>query len=122
MRPNTEDKSTGAWRDLEETCEAALRISREVASHIDGGAVVGAYLPLLRRQLDLAEEVRSRIARLGGLGPERLDDERPHDGRQRVIGHLVELLDLEQSNQTMLSRRGARITAGPRLATAAIGA
>jgi len=117
MSPNTESRSAGAWLDLEQTCEAALRLSREVALHIDGGARAGDYLPLLGRQLALAEEVRSQIARLGGLGPHR-DGER----RQRVIGHLVELLDLEQSNQTMLSRRGARISAGPRLEAAAFGA
>ena len=122
MRPNTEAKSTGAWLDLEETCEAALRLSREVASHIDGGAGVGVYLPLLRRQLDLAEEVRSRIARLGGLGPNRQDRGHQDEGRQRVVGHLVELLDLEQRNQTMLSRRGARISTGSRMGAASIGA
>lgn len=117
MSANTESGSAGAWLNLEQTCEAALRLSREVASHIDGSAGVGDYVPLLRRQLILADEVRSQIARLGGLGPSRHGER-----RKRVIGRLVELLDLEQSNQTMLSRRGARITAGTRLGAAAFGA
>ena len=117
MNPNTESDSAGAWLSLEQNCEAALRLSREVATHIGGGAGAGDYLPLLKRQLALAEEVRSEIARLGGLGPGHAGER-----RQRVMGHFVELLDLEQRNQTMLSRRGARISVGPRLGTAAFGA
>jgi len=120
MNPSSKPKTASDWLDLEEACEAALSLSREVASHLDGGAGVGVYLPLLRRQLDLAEEVRSRIARLGGLGGG--DAGRQNERRQRVIGHLVELLDLEQSNQTLLSRRGARISSGTRMGAAAIGA
>ncbi|MFH1567167.1 MAG: hypothetical protein ABIL09_04145 [Gemmatimonadota bacterium] len=99
-----------AWLDLERTCEAAIDLSRRVAAHIGAGARAGDYLPLLREQLALADEVRSRIARLGGLGPDPGAGER----RQRVIDQLVELLDLEQGNQKLLARRGSRLTGRPR--------
>ncbi|MFC1526179.1 hypothetical protein ACFL6X_05135 [Candidatus Latescibacterota bacterium] len=110
--------SSTAWRDLEDSCDAAIRLSREVASHIQEGSRAGDYLPLLRRQLALADEVRDEIARLGGLGPTAGDGDR----RQRLVGRLVELLDLEQCNQSLLTHRGARISHGTRPPRPSVGA
>ena len=104
---NGSGSAAPSWRDLEKTCEAAIQVSRQVAAHLNAGAMAGDFLPLLRHQANLANEVRDDIARLGGLGPEKTAD----SGRDRLLGRLLELLDMERENQRMLSRRGVRLTA-----------
>lgn len=96
-----------SWHDLEETCKAAIGVSRQIAAHLHRGAMACDFLPLLRHQADLADTVRDDIARLGGLGPGKRAD----GGRDRLLGCLLELLDMERDNQQMLARRGVRLTA-----------
>jgi len=105
--PHGSRSAAPSWHDLEKTCEAAIRVSRQIAAHLHAGAMAGEFLPLLRHQADLADAVRDDIARLGGLGPEKTAP----SGRDRLLSRLLELLDMERENQQMLARRGVRLTA-----------
>ena len=103
------ERSEGLWDDLDNACEAAFGISRHLSDHLGKEASAGECVPLLQRQLDLAERIREGIGRL----QVQRDSGRPWvaDGArtQQLVGRLKDLLDLEQHNYDLLTRHGMRL-------------
>jgi len=103
------DRSDGLWDDLDNACEAAFGISQNLTDHLGKEASANECVPLLQRQLDLAERIRQGIGRLRV----QRDSGRPwaSDGArtQHLVGRLKDLLDLEQQNYDLLTRHGMRL-------------
>jgi len=103
------ERSDGLWDDLDNACEAAFGISQHLSDHLGKEASADECVPLLQRQLDLAERIRQGIGRL------RVQrDSGRHwasDGArtQQLVGRLKDLLDLEQQNYHLLTRHGMRL-------------
>lgn len=95
--------------ELETLCAALLYLSQQVAGALQQGAGAPVLVPLLRQELDLARRLQEGIfssARQPGGA-------RTGERRQRLASDLRALLDLEQDNHRLLSRRGIRLR-GPR--------
>ena len=103
------ERSDGLWDDLDNACEAAFGISQHLSDHLGKEASANECVSLLQRQLDLAERIRQGIGRL------RVQRDSGHpwasDGTrtQQLVGRLKDLLDLEQHNYDLLTRRGMRL-------------
>lgn len=100
------------WQELETTCDEAIQASQHVGACLDRGVGAAEFVPLLRRELELARSIQSGIARLRAGGSS------PPPGwiataRDRFARRLAQLLDLERDNRRQLSRRGVVISGLP---------
>ena len=99
------------WQELETTCDEAIQASRHVGACLDRGVGAAEFVPLLRRELELARSIQSGIARLrsgGSSAPGGIAT-----ARDRFARRLAQLLDLESDNRRQLSRRGVVISGLP---------
>ena len=103
------EPSDNLWDNLDNACEAAFGISRNLSDHLGKEASADQCVPLLQRQLDMAERIREGIGRLRV----QRDSGRPwaSDGArtQQLVGRLKDLLNLEQQNYDLLTRNGMRL-------------
>ena len=103
------EQSEGLWNDLDNACEAAFGISQHLSDHLGKEASANECVPLLQRQLHLAEKIRQGIGRL------RVQRDSGYSGAsdgartQQLVGRLKDLLDLEQQNYDLLTRHGMRL-------------
>ena len=94
------------WLALETTCAEAIHLSKTVANHINDSAPAHQVVKLLRRQADLSDQLR-----LGLRDAESLAATARSHGAQ--LGEQMKLLlDLEDRNFQLLSRKGMRLS-GP---------
>lgn len=107
--PESGSNPPAHWNELEASCAGAIRMSESVAALLRKGAAVGEYVPLLHQQSDVVGQLRSRIRDL--LRQPRHPQDRVC--RDRLVGQLRLLLDLEHDNHQLLARRGFRLR-GPR--------
>lgn len=99
------------WQELEMTCDEAIQASRHVGACLERGVGTAEFVPLLRRELELARSIQTGIARLragGGSPPGEIAA-----ARGRFARRLAQLLDLEGDNRRQLSRRGVVINGLP---------
>ena len=97
-----------AWRDLHSACDGALRLSQKVAAHLQQGSPARQLIPLLRRELELANSIRGGIHQLG-----KADSATFSRPAHELLSQTVEaLLDQQHRNRQLLTRRGVKIT-GP---------
>ena len=94
------------WQTLIAACGDAIGLSRDIASRLQQGAAARELESLLRREAQLAHQLQAGIGRLGQQKPD------PESGvyRTRLLGQMRDLLDLEQQNHRLLSRRGVKLT------------
>ena len=105
--PNTGTDIEACWQQLETVCSNAIEISEKVAEHLDNGAPVHQVVLLLRKQARLSQQLRTGIV-----------DGRPYLANAGSRGlkfatQMKALLDLEEKNYRLLSRKGMRLS-GPR--------
>ena len=102
-KPDTQT-SEDLWRQIETTCTAAIRLSQDLTTHLQRGARADEFVPLLRRELELTDQIRIDIHQLGRHSA-------PVDAprRDRLARNMRLLLDLEDQNHRLLTRKGVRL-------------
>ena len=95
------------WQELEAACAAAIRLSQEVATCLQQGLGAHEFVPLLRRESQLADQLRQGIRQLG-------QQCQAADGNRRedLARHMQTLIEMEQQNYRLLTRKGV-VLSGP---------
>jgi hypothetical protein len=97
-----------AWSSLEHSCASALALSRDIHERLQSGASPTELVPLLQREREAVVDVRDVIAEAVGSPPaggaQRRDD---------VARQLSELMEIDDRNRELMSRRGVQLR-GPR--------
>ena len=101
--------TSSVWLELEAVCDEAIEASRHVGACLDEGVAAVEFVPLLRRELDLARTIGRQLKDIAPADVPALPDGRAA-ARDRLAHRLHELLDLEKHNQRLLSRRGVVIS------------
>ncbi len=83
------------------TSKAALELSRRVHASLCAGAAPSGLVPLLRREAAMAHELRAGIKQLAAAV-----DMPPSNHRAELRAQLKALLNMEERNHRLLSRRG----------------
>ena len=107
----TQKRSTSSpslWQELEAVCAAAIRLSQDVAVHLRQGAKAHAFTPLLHREKELIDQLCGGIHLLDQQAP----DATACSCRAHLAQQMQTLLDLEQQNHRLLSRKGIKLS-GP---------
>ena len=98
----------------------AIQASRHVGACLDQGVGSAEFVPLLRRELELARSIQSGIARLRSgdspAGNSPPGSSTSPDDITAARDRFEQLLDLERDNRRQLSRRGVVISGLPALA------
>lgn len=98
------------WQALTVTCREAMRLSRDIAGRLQQGIPAHQLVPLLRQEAQLASQLQSGIRRFGQSSPSA-DFGR---WRSQLLQQMKELIEQEQRNHHLLSRRGVKLSApGP---------
>ena len=105
--------STGAqsfWDAVEATCLAAVDLSRQVSSLLDRGCNADECTPLLEREKELLGRLGMQIQQVAGEEP----DSQARKRRDRVLAQMKALIEQDDRNRRVLSRRGLSVNAGGR--------
>lgn len=92
---------------LTATCREAIRLSLDIAGRLQQGIPAHQLVPLLRQEAQLASQLQSGIRQFGQSSPS------PDGGRWRsqMLQQMKELIEQEQQNHRLLSRRGVKLSA-----------
>jgi hypothetical protein len=117
--------TTPSWTDLEERCDTALSLSRDLLARLEDGTDAVDLVPLLTREQEALEDLLTGIGQVRDAGPGDAATAADRDAiRQSVATNLRELLQTDDRSRQILSRRGVRLRAprGRRFAHRAGGA
>ncbi len=103
LNPDTQT-SEDLWRQIETSCTAAIRLSQDLTTHLQRGAQADEFVPLLHRELELTNQIRTDIHQLGRHSTPVDVPRRDHLAQQMRL-----LLDLEDQNHRLLTRKGVRL-------------
>lgn len=92
------------WQNLEIDCAAAICLAQDIATHLERGAQANEFVPLMRQELELTNQLRANIDQLG-RHPAQVDAQR----RDRLAQQMSSLLELENQNHQLLTRKGVRL-------------
>lgn len=100
-------QSADPWTILEEHCDAALALSKDLHGRLQDGADAVSLVSLLEQERTAIDAVRDQIQRLTDLPKEAGAGQR----RDNVATRLQELIDLDAVSHGLMSRRGVRLSA-----------
>ena len=113
IKPETQVDIESRWRELELTCSQAIRMSETVAQQVIDSAPAHEVVKLLRRQADLSDQLLSRLS-----DAESLTGTAKTHGTQ-LAKQMKALLDLQDRNYRLLSRKGMRLSGPSRFSRSA---
>ena len=96
---------TTLWQELHQACDHNIALAQNLGSRLRDGASGPELTPLLKEATEQVDHLRAGIRNLahraGPLNPTE---------RDRLLGQMRMLLDLEEENHALLSAKGIRLT------------